>query len=180
MYSVVYTTDRGLNGAAETVGSLHAFTSCAYRFQLCVLLSVRIVIHITRPESMTAASNRQRRAQVFEAIRSMEDAEHMAMHHALAGYSEAAVAAKGAAAASVPGTPAKWWLPTLDAFNPAKPPPAVPEEAARQALLEEHAAWKCTDGAGCAALAEGTCTKWHDERELKFARVCALALLDFV
>lgn len=111
--------------------------------------------------------------QVFEAIQLMEDAEHTAMHHALEGYAADAAPvskAEATADAAVPKT-AKWWLPTLDSFNPAATPQVDTEETARLALLEEHSQWKCAAGASCAALADGTCINWHDERELKFARV---------
>lgn len=83
--------------------------------------------------------------QVFGAIEGDVDATHRIMHNALSGYSSARL----------------WRLTSLEGYEPPSDKQLEPE------LAKEFEAWRCTD-ASCDGSA---CTLWHDERELRFAKV---------
>jgi hypothetical protein len=68
------------------------------------------------------------------------------MHNALSGYADARL----------------WRLMSLEGYTPSK------EKALEPALSAEFASWRCSNLATCDGSA---CTLWHDERELRFAKV---------
>jgi hypothetical protein len=84
---------------------------------------------------------------VFGAIEGDVDATHRIMHNALSGYADARL----------------WRLSSLVGYAPPSDKQIKPEFAS---LANEFAAWNCTDKS-----CDGSCTFWHDERELRFAKV---------
>lgn len=93
-----------------------------------------------------------RNVQVFDAIEGDVDGTHRLMHAALAGYIQGRL----------------WRLAALPGFADA----AGTGEAADvdPELAREWAEQRCPVGPTCAGLASGACTKWHDGRELRFAK----------
>ena len=68
------------------------------------------------------------------------------MHNALSGYADARL----------------WRLSSLEGYKPPSDKQLEPE------LAKEFGAWRCGNTATCDGSA---CTLWHDERELRFAKV---------
>jgi hypothetical protein len=83
--------------------------------------------------------------QVFGAIEGDVDATHRIMHNALSGYADARL----------------WRLTSLDGYTRPSDKQLEPE------LAKEFGAWRCHNSS-CDGSA---CTLWHDERELRFAKV---------
>ena len=73
-------------------------------------------------------------------------ATHRIMHNALSGYADARL----------------WRLSSLEGYKPPSDKQLEPE------LAKEFGAWRCGNTATCDGSA---CTLWHDERELRFAKV---------
>lgn len=88
--------------------------------------------------------------QVFGAIEGDVDATHRIMHNALSGYADARL----------------WRLHSLDGYTPPSGKQVEPE------LAKEFGAWRCMNP----SCDGSSCTLWHDERELRFAKVRALLL----
>lgn len=91
---------------------------------------------------------------MFGAIEGDVDATHRIMHTALSGYT----------------SDGPWDLTSLPAFSPK----AAGKEP-KSELGEEFAQWQCKDMDSCDGSA---CIFWHDERELRFAKVCAYQMFE--
>ena len=61
-----------------------------------------------------------------------------------------------------------WDMNCLESFQELAP---VRDDSVPADIIQSFAAWQCSAGAACPELADGTCIKWHDERELRFAQV---------
>ena len=88
--------------------------------------------------------------QVFDAIEGNVDGTHRLMHAALAGYIQDRL----------------WRLSALPGFAA----PAADDSEVDPALAREWAEQRCPLGSACPGVADGTCAKWHDGRELRFAK----------